>query len=133
MLRVNFVVIGGAAVGLHGHRRDRKDLDILVSPEDENLDRLVDLDLTWRTFRQRDIDDWKVSSEAIQMPIRGVDLLKSTCSVPIEKVFSERVIFEVEGLSIPTISKAHLITEKRCTATETDLTDVKALEGCKKI
>jgi predicted nucleotidyltransferase len=38
---VEFLVIGGVAVGFHGFVRATKDVDIVPSPEPENLDRLA--------------------------------------------------------------------------------------------
>jgi hypothetical protein len=40
---VEFVVIGGVAVGVHGFVRATKDLDIVPDPAPENLIRLADL------------------------------------------------------------------------------------------
>src|SRR5665811_1021590 len=40
---VEFVVIGGVAVGVHGFVRATKDLDIVPDPAPENLARLADL------------------------------------------------------------------------------------------
>ena len=40
---VRFVVIGGIAVGVHGHVRATKDLDIVPDPEPTNLARLARL------------------------------------------------------------------------------------------
>lgn len=38
---VEFLVIGGVAVGYHGHIRATKDVDVVPSPEPANLARLV--------------------------------------------------------------------------------------------
>jgi hypothetical protein len=38
---VDFVVIGGVAVGVHGFVRATEDLDVVPAPESENLDRLA--------------------------------------------------------------------------------------------
>jgi hypothetical protein len=38
---VEFVVIGGVAVQVHGHRRTTKDLDVIPAPGPENLGRLA--------------------------------------------------------------------------------------------
>jgi predicted nucleotidyltransferase len=38
---VEFLVIGGVAVGFHGFVRGTKDVDVVPSPEPENLERLV--------------------------------------------------------------------------------------------
>jgi hypothetical protein len=37
---VDFVVIGGVAVGVHGYERATKDLDVMPGPDSPNLDRL---------------------------------------------------------------------------------------------
>jgi hypothetical protein len=41
--RVEFIVIGGVAVGVHGFVRATKDLDIVPRPAQENLARLARL------------------------------------------------------------------------------------------
>ncbi len=38
---VEFVVIGGVAVGFHGYVRATKDVDVVPSPDPENLERLA--------------------------------------------------------------------------------------------
>ena len=38
---VEFIVIGGVAVGFHGYVRATKDLDIVPAPDQRNLERLV--------------------------------------------------------------------------------------------
>ena len=48
---VEFVVIGGVAVGVHGFVRATKDLDIVPDPALENLTRLAKL-LAERTVRR---------------------------------------------------------------------------------
>lgn len=38
---VEFLIIGGVAVGYHGHIRATKDLDVVPAPDSENLGRLA--------------------------------------------------------------------------------------------
>jgi predicted nucleotidyltransferase len=38
---VEFLLIGGVAVGYHGHVRATKDVDVVPSPDPENLERLA--------------------------------------------------------------------------------------------
>lgn len=40
---VDFLVIGGVAVGYHGHIRATKDVDIVPAPDPANLDKLADV------------------------------------------------------------------------------------------
>jgi hypothetical protein len=37
---VDFVIIGGIAVGMHGHVRATKDLDVMIEPSPANIERL---------------------------------------------------------------------------------------------
>ena len=37
---VRYVIIGGVAVGLHGYARATKDLDVIIEPSAENIERL---------------------------------------------------------------------------------------------
>jgi hypothetical protein len=39
--QVDFIVIGGVAVGVHGYTRATKDLDIVPAPSPENMERLA--------------------------------------------------------------------------------------------
>jgi hypothetical protein len=40
---VEFIVIGGVAVGFHGYVRATEDLDIVPSPDPRNLERLAEV------------------------------------------------------------------------------------------
>jgi hypothetical protein len=40
---VDYIVIGGVAVGFHGYVRATKDLDVVPDPSRQNLERLADL------------------------------------------------------------------------------------------
>ena len=48
---VKYLLIGGYAVGLHGHVRATNDMDIVVAPDEENAEKVVAglLTLVWRT------------------------------------------------------------------------------------
>lgn len=40
---VEFLLIGGVAVGYHGHVRATKDVDVVPAPDRENLERPLDV------------------------------------------------------------------------------------------
>ena len=40
--KIEYLLIGGYAVGLYGHVRPTKDMDVWVSVDDANLERLAD-------------------------------------------------------------------------------------------
>jgi predicted nucleotidyltransferase len=41
--RVEFLLIGGVAVGYHGHVRATKDVDVVPAPDRDNLERLAEV------------------------------------------------------------------------------------------
>jgi hypothetical protein len=47
---LEFVIVGGAAVNAHGHRRRRRDIEILVRQTRSNLARVTDVQLNWLHF-----------------------------------------------------------------------------------
>ena len=57
---VEFIVIGGVAVGAHGYVRGTEDLDLVPDPHPENLKRLTEalreLESTLPTAEGRDFD-----------------------------------------------------------------------------
>jgi hypothetical protein len=75
---VKFVIVGGAAVVLHGCDRKRKDLDILIWPEVDNLDKLIGVRAGTHVIKKQDVEGWKERGGAMQ--VLGVDLLKETLS-----------------------------------------------------
>ena len=46
--KVDYIVVGAVALGLHGHPRGTRDLDLFIRPEAENVSRLRDaLEAVW--------------------------------------------------------------------------------------
>jgi hypothetical protein len=85
---VNFVVIGGAAVVLHGYNRERKDLDVLIAQTKENLKKLREVDLNWITFDDKKIGGLGLPKARLplnQGPIR-LDILTILKGIEAEKV-----------------------------------------------
>src|SRR5439155_14130868 len=50
--KIEYLLIGGYAVGLYGHVRPTKDIDLWVSVAPENLDRLVEVLVKFGFSRQ---------------------------------------------------------------------------------
>lgn len=70
---VDFVLIGGVAVAAHGYERATKDLDIVPSPDEANLARLVGA-LTRIEARELEVGDFR----ATELPVRfGLDGLRA--------------------------------------------------------
>jgi len=124
---VEFLVIGGYAVGLHGYPRGTADLDVWVSMGQPNADRLV------RALREFGFDMPNLNpslfleeDKLVRMgvpPLR-IDILTSIAGVSFEDCFARREVVSVGDVEIPIISLADLKANKRATGRRQDLADV---------
>jgi predicted nucleotidyltransferase len=141
---VDFVVIGGIAVVLHGFPRLTRDLDIAFAFNSENLEALgealVDLGARLRGVEEevdfipdartlQGIELLTLQTEAGWLDIhrlpQGVDCYQAL------KDRAERV--DLDGLSILLASPDDLIAMKRAAGRAIDTTDIAALESIKRL
>jgi hypothetical protein len=129
--KVEYAVVGGVAVILHGYVRTTNDLDLFIRPTEENataafyalqesgvpLDGLEPGDLL------DDEENLRFGPEEDH-----VDILASIGEMPFEQVWRNRVETEVGGVRVPFISKADLIENKRQVGRLRDLADAEELE-----
>ena len=127
---VEYLVVGGYALAFHGAPRATGDLDILVKPDPENAQRLVDalaefgfasLGLT--------VEDFTKPEQVVQMgvpPIR-VDLITSLTGVSWEEAVSGRAAGTYGDLPVHYIGRDQFVANKRATGRQKDLADIEAL------
>lgn len=125
--RVEYLLVGGYAVGLHGYPRATIDLDIWIRASSENADRVIgclrafgfDLPvLTPALFVEpRSIVRLGVPPFRIEVmtAIDGVEF--DTCRARAER-------FDVDGEQVPVISLADLKINKRAAGRHKDLADL---------
>lgn len=58
-----------------------------------------------------------------------IDILTSIDGIDFIEAWKDRQVVEIEGISVPTISRAHLIVNKLATGRPQDLADVAWLES----
>ncbi len=130
--RVRFLIVGGYAVAVHGHPRFTKDLDVWVWLDEQNAERIVaalddfgfgSLGLTPSDFLQEDV--------VIQLghPPKRIDILTQVDGVDFSSCWKRRVEVNLAGQSVPFISAADLVANKKASARPQDVADVAALEG----
>ena len=127
---VRYLLIGGYAVGVYGYSRTTNDIDIFVSDEPENAQRLTaalndfgvgDGDLSEIFPDQRSLVEIGVE------PVK-VQLMNFADGVAFDEAFERRNVIQVEDISITTISLDDLIANKRASGRHKDLDDVEMLE-----
>ncbi len=127
---VLYLIVGGYAVGIHGHPRYTGDLDIWLLPEKENAKRVMNV-INKFGFGSLNIkeEDFLKEGWIIQLgypPLR-IDLLTSIDGVEFEECFVNKKLVELDGLSINFIGYQDLIKNKKASGRHQDLGDIENL------
>jgi hypothetical protein len=128
--RVEFVVVGGYALALHGAPRYTGDLDILVRPTHANAVRLLD---AIRAFGfptdPLTPDAVVVESSLIQLGVPPVQLhlMSAIDGVTWNDVWTGHEVATLAGQQIPFIGRRAFVLNKRAAGRPRDLADLEAL------
>lgn len=141
---VNYVVIGGLAVNLHGYSRATADLDVVVSLRNAELSKFIaavkKLGLVPRVpVALEDLLDEKKRSEWMneknmlvftvyhpQNPMESIDVMIDNAE-RFDDFLSRKVLMKVGDINIPVISIPDLIYLKEKAGRGRDVIDVQAL------
>ncbi len=126
---VKYAVIGGFAVIHHGFLRTTADIDLLVDPSPENVERIrhalcVLEDCASLEVNPTDIQTYTVVRIADEVV---VDLLGKACQVTLEDIEANIVVADVDGIPVRYASAADLIRLKQ-TVRPKDAVDRQYLE-----
>ncbi|MHB9111046.1 MAG: nucleotidyltransferase domain-containing protein [Thermoleophilia bacterium] len=144
---VRYLILGGAAVNLHGVPRMTADLDITVDISAQNVEALVEalaesgmkvslpLDPTglsdaeqrreWR--QEKHLEALTFQSAGSGAPYREVDIVIEP-PLDFEEMYEARTWLEIDDIRVDLVSLSHLIEIKSNLGREQDLADVKALK-----
>jgi len=126
---VRYVLIGGFAVILHGFVRATKDIDLLIDPSSENVQRLkramaVLPDNAIALIADDEVERYQVVRIADEIV---VDLLKAACGVDYARAAEGGIeIKTVDGVPIA-IGRKELLIETKQTVRPSDAADVQFL------
>ncbi len=132
---VEYLIVGGVAVGFHAEPRFTKDLDVLVHVEPTNFESLMSalrefgapLHLVKpEDFLRKDFVFFFGS------PPWRIDILTSIPGVDFRQAYSERVQVKLGGVIVSCISKKWLISAKKASGRFQDLADIDALTRTEK-
>lgn len=129
--QVQYLVVGGHAVGFHARPRATKDLDLWIGENRENRLRAVEAlraflapEAICHHLERAGPDDIVWFGRA---PNR-VDILQRLPGVEFKKALSRAAQAHADELAVPVISLDDLIANKRAVGRGQDLRDVRALE-----
>lgn len=128
---VEYVLVGGYAVGYHARPRATKDLDVLLFGTPSNLERAARALARYGAAEDtvsavRTLEPTEIAYMG-QPPLR-VDFLRSVDGVETEAIFERALNAEWDGISVRVIGLADLIANKRAAGRKQDLADVEVLE-----
>jgi hypothetical protein len=137
--QVEYVVFGALAMVFYGFVRNTEDLDIVVAPDKENLDRvaewLMSIDAVLKLNPARGFgprERWglhKGSNATVLTPLGQIDVVQRIEGMPgWEELVAQAEVYEFEGQTVRVMNRATLIELKRRRGSAQDLADIETIE-----
>ena len=128
--RVEYLLIGGYAVGYHGYPRATGDMDLWVAIRQNNAEKLVAVlgefgfnppQLSANLFLQE--------NQIIRMgvPPMRIELLTTISGVDFDLCYSERIVDVIDNVEVPIINLKYLKQNKQASGRYKDLDDLQYL------
>lgn len=133
---VDYLLIGGYSVILHGYARTTGDLDIWVENSEENYNKLEKafqifgmpmFDLTLSKFR--DTKNYDVFTFG-RSPV-SIEILTVVKGLNFNEAFEDSIIFDDDDVKVRCIQYHHLIASKKAAGRNRDLNDIEQLRKSK--
>ncbi len=133
---VEYLLVGGYAVGIHAEPRATTDLDVFVRPEQSNSEivyrALAAYGAPLAGVTPHDFcNDPKSVFQIGQPPLR-VDILQQIDGVTFEEAWPKRIEALIDGIPVHVISAEHLIQNKLAAGRLRDLADADAVREATK-
>jgi hypothetical protein len=125
-----FLVVGAHALAAHGIVRATGDLDIWVKPTQENAERVMRALMAFGApLMDLTIDDLMKTDTVFQIGVEPsrVDILSGISGVDFDEARSRRIVLDIEGVTVPVLSRADFVTNKRASGRPKDLLDLELL------
>ena len=129
--KVEYLIIGGAAVNVHGYTRATGDLDIWYNPVKENFDKLIEAieAFGFETDSLKEITDLTKSFIRLPMDVIYVELLSMIDGkLDFSESFKKAYIFSFHTVDVYVIGYDDLIQNKIMSRRAKDLEDIAQLE-----
>ncbi len=127
---IRYLLVGGYAVTYHGYARSTGDLDIWISLDRSNAERLAD------SIREFGFDAPQLTPELflsertlVRMgrPPLQIEILSSVSGLEFDECYEHRIIERWDDVDVSLISLADLRTNKRAAARPKDIEDINRL------
>jgi len=127
---IQYLLIGGYAVGYHGYPRATNDMDIWIAINPPTAKKMV-IVLKEFGFNTPQLSEELFLKEksVVRMgiaPIR-IEILTTISGVDFEECFKQRIVDEIDGVKINIIGLKHLKINKKASGRHKDLDDYENL------
>jgi len=128
--KVEYLLIGGYAVGYHGYPRATADMDIWIAVNRANADRIVAAlkefgfdppELSPELF----LKEWQIIRLGVP-PVR-IEIATTISGVDFTECYAQRVVDVMDGVKVNLISLNHLKINKKASGRHQDLADLENL------
>lgn len=127
---VEYLLIGGYAVGYYGYPRATHDLDVWIARHPENAGRMVAV-LRQFGFDTPDLSPGLFLQDGsivrLGVPPMRIEVLTTISGVGFDECYAGRVIDTIDGVEVSVISLEQLKVNKRASGRYKDLDDLEHL------
>jgi hypothetical protein len=127
---VEYLLVGGYAVGYYGYPRPTGDMDIWISPTPKNAKKVY-LVLEVFGFSSPELTEelFTLEKSIVRMgvPPFKLEIITYIDGVKFDKCFSEKVLADIDGVQINLISLENLKINKKASGRFKDLNDLENL------
>ena len=129
--QVEYLIVGGYAVGIHGYPRYTGDIDVWINPNEENIKKMPgvlkefgfsDAEINEKDFRNSD------NIFRIGNPPYRIDIMTEIDGVAFNNCFTNKIIKEIDGVNINFIGFNDLIKNKKASGRKKDQLDLENLQ-----
>ncbi len=129
--KAEYLIIGGYAVGVHGHPRYTGDLDVWLNPTLENANKILSaVNKFGFSSYKLSVEDFMKEGNVVQLgypPIR-IDLLNQIDGVTFDECYVNKKEIEIDDLKVNFIGYWDLLKNKKASGRHRDLDDLERLE-----
>ena len=130
--QVEYLLIGGYAVGYHGYPRATADLDIWIAINPENANRVAE---TIQDFFGSEVEGatpelflQKNKIARMGVPPFRIEILTTISGVSFAECYTDRIVDVLDGTRVNIISLPHLKINKKASGRFQDLNDLEHLK-----
>ena len=129
--QVDYMLVGGVALGVHGHVRYTRDLDVWFRGTEHNATRLISAlrDFGFQSLQSSTAEFCKPRAMlALGLEPNKIELINFADGVDFDACFQNRIIVPLDGVAVSVIGLDDLRKNKKAVGRLQDLADLEQLE-----